>query len=369
MDNTLLLHCAYFCYTLLYKFNEAEALRTTAQDAMGVTIRTYGVNQLPYNVKEVVYAPHDEIKDCNSIGMLIRTLREQAGLTLHKLAKGICSPANLGKIELDDIQGKMQYVVPLLQRLGRDAHIYCPFHLRKEDFLNVQMQDNIHMLQTRGDYEKSTQLLEKLRDKKAYQSRANLQFIKRVEALNFNRKNPEAKDEYISMLLEALHITCPQYNERDIDRYPLTHDEIILINSLACYYTNTKEYIRSANMFESLLYNLQNAYVDKSEKSKMYGTVIYNYTRCLGRMGQREEALKIIEDGLEFDREWGCLFGLSELTFNKAYNIYMLEDNEKSVPYFMQAYYGITALVKYGFVEHQQIAKNFMKEHLNIIFD
>ena len=368
-DCTQLLSCVYFCYTLLHNFNKAETLRKTARDVMGVTIHTYGVDKLACTPKESTLSSHNELKDCHSIGALIRNLRECKELSLEELAVGICSRATLSRIELDTVSKKAHYIIPLLQRLGRDAHIYALFYLRKEEFLNIQKQENIHMLQTMGNNKKATLLLDELRDKKEYKKYANLQFIKRAEALIFSEENPNAHDEYISMLLEALYITCPQYNERDIDQYTLTHDEIILINSLANYYTNAQDYMRSINIFEKLLYNLRQTHIDKNEKSKMYGTVIYNYSRCLGRAGYRDDALKLIEEGLAFDRECGCLFGLSELIFNKAYNMYMLGDKEKSVPYFLQSYYGVTALENYGFVEHRQIAKKFMKEHLNIIVD
>jgi len=369
VDCTHQLRCAYFCYTLLNKIEAAEELRRIARIKMKVDIDTYGVEKLTHTVPSHSIQNRDDIQECKTLGELLRTLRENAGLSLQAIAEGICSYKVLSKIERDDIQGKMQYIIPLMQRLGRDAFIYFPFPLRKDDFINMQIKEKIHMLQTRGDYKKAAQLVDFLRDKKDFKTRTNLQFIKRVDALYFNEENPDAHEEYINRLLEALHITCPQFNERDIERYPLTHDEIILINALAGHYLTMGDYERSANIFERLINNLRHMYVDKSEQARMYTTVLFNYSTCLGRANQINKAMRLIEEGLEVDQEWGCLFGLSELTFNKAYNLFKLGEEEKSVPYFMQAYYGVTTLLQYGFKQHQKIARDFIKEHFGINLD
>ena len=246
-----LLRNAYFCYTMLHK-KEAEGLLREASDKMGVTINTYGVDALIYAPRVKATYERGALSNYKDIGEMLKSLRKKARLTLAELSKGICSIANLQKIESGAIQGKMKYIEPLMQRLGRDVHLYCPFYLKRNNFLNAQMKENIHMLQVTGDYNKANELVNILKKKDEFKKYIGLQFIKRVEALNYYAIQKKISPIYLNMLTDALKITCPQFNEQNIDQYSLTHDEIIIISAIATYYVDTSNNERAANIYKNL---------------------------------------------------------------------------------------------------------------------
>ncbi|MCL2189501.1 MAG: helix-turn-helix transcriptional regulator [Defluviitaleaceae bacterium] len=366
-DYAPLLRNAYFCYTMLHKKEAAEELLAAAAN-MGVIINTYGVDKLEYAPRPKAVYARGELANYKNIGEMIKDLRKKARLTLAELSQGICGVANLQKIETGAIQGKMQYIVPIMQRLGRDAYLYCPFYLKREDFLNAQMQENIYMLQVMGDYKKAAKLINRLKKKKGYDKSANLQFIKMVEALNFSAMQEEPSDAYPDMIMKVLYITCPKFDEHNIESYPLTQNETILIGELANYYVDIQDYTRAAKMYNCLLNNIRKTDIDETEKACIYAALVYNYSRCLGRMGKRHDALFILDEAIDFDRDRERLFLLPELLFNKAYNLYELGKKEESLPCFAQAYYGVVTFIKYGLAEHEKIIKRVIYERFKLAF-
>ncbi|MCL2188901.1 MAG: hypothetical protein FWC16_08275 [Defluviitaleaceae bacterium] len=363
-----LLRNAYFCYSLMHKKDAAEEVLQTAE-SMGVTINTYGVDTLQYTPRPTTPYAHDSLANYKSIGGMIRTLRKKSGFTLMELAQGICSKTQLQKIESDAVQGKLHHLEPLMQRLGRDVHLYVPFYFKQDDFLDVQMRENINTAQIVGDYAKSAELLDILKQKKEYKDGANLQFIKRVEANIFHAKNGSSHPHIRTLFEEAMKITCPQFNEMHIDKYPLTHTETILINLLAIHYGAAKDFPRTLNIFKCLLENMKQSYTDETEKSRMFSAIIFNYSQHLGRAGQRHAALGVVEEGITYEQDRGRLFSLPELTYIKAYNLYEIGKKDESLPYFVQAYYGVTTLLNYGFIEHQKIAARVVSERFGIVFE
>ncbi|MCL2187414.1 MAG: helix-turn-helix transcriptional regulator [Defluviitaleaceae bacterium] len=365
----LLLRNAYFCYTMLHKRKDAEAVRTWARDKADIIINTYGVDKLACPPR--VFKPYawGALAPYTTMGHMIKTLREKAGYTLKQLTQGICSPPTLHRIENDEIINNIQYLEPIMQRLGRDAYLLAPYFLKQEDFLNLQMKENIHMLCTVGDYKKAAELLNILKTKKGWQSHTNLQFIKRVELTFFIIDQNEPLPDTLIKILDTLHITCPKFNENHIARYPLTHDETVLIDMLAGYYTDIKDYNRAAKIYERLLNNMRNTYEDETEKARMYASVLFNYSRCLGRMGRRFDALGIVQEGIDFERDRERLTVLPGLLFNNACNLYELGKKEESLPYFAQAYYGVTTFVNYGRAEHQKISQRVAMERFSFTFD
>ena len=362
-----LLRMAFAGHILLGERDKAYALLECASRMHGITVNTYGMeNAEMVPVNKAPYARGLPVA-CASIGEMIRILRKDAKLTLEELSQGICSTANLSKIEKGEIKGHMFYIEPILQRLGRDPSLYCNFFLLKKDFQAIEIRDMIHMLLVHRKHDKAAELLEELKTYDAFKNRANLQFVRSVEIeLQIIEQKDLSPSDVEKMLLEALRLTCPKFDEEMIKHYPLTHNESILINKLAIHYMQTSKLSRAANIFAALIANLNKRYVDEFEKARLYASVMFNYSTCLGRAGRRIEALEIVETAIIFERCRGRLSALSDLVFNKAYNFYMIGKKQESLPYFILSYYGTCLFEVYGNTNNIAVTSKFIFENFGL---
>ena len=362
-----------------------DVLRKSKED-FGISFKTYGMEELDIpQSKKVPYAqgtmPHYGL-----IGYMIRFWRDEARLNQKQLCQGICSASNLNKIEKGEIHGHMHYIEPIMQRLGRDPLLYFNFFLLLADFEAKELRDMIHLLMGQRKHKAAATALEKLKTYKAYGAeietkpgtkarpapKPNLQFVKRIEATLYaaeNRTKDGPSPETERKLLEALHITWPQFKEKDISSYPLTLDESVLINYLANYYMENKELERAAKMYKGLIDNLKKRYVDEREMARMYGTVMFNYSTCLGRMEMRVEALEVIDEAAEFSRIHSRLSTLPVLMGNKAFNLYKRGKEVEALPYLALAYYGCMMFKDYGRAGHMSIIQDQAMRFFDIQFD
>ena len=167
------------------------------------------------------------------------------------------------------------------------------------------------------------------------------------------------------MLLNALKITYPNYNENNIGTYPLSFTELFILNNHAMNLSDIGCSAEAVVIYEELIKKIYN-FNDDYEKERMYSPVLINYSTCLGRLERRREALAIIEKGESFNSEQKCLFVLPGLYFNKGYNLFKLGDKEVSIPYFIMAYYGNSMFARYGKSIHLSAVEKFIIEEMNI---
>jgi len=366
---TPLLRMAFAGYLMLGEKEMAIDILAKAGKDYGITFETYGMENLDIPARKLTSYARGKIPSCNTLGDTLNILREEAGLSKSALCKGICSVSNLLKIENDDIKGHIHYVEPMMQRLGRDPMLYFNFFLLRKDFEARELKDLINLLLIHRKRDQASAALEKLKTYKAYTSGVNLQFVLRVEAALFATSQGATHPKVEDMLLEALHTTCPKFNEKDIIDYPLTHDESVIINMLAGFHMENKDLRRAAKIYEALLDNLNRRYVDEQEKSRMYPAVMFNYSTCLGRLDRRLEALEIVAEAEEFSRNRGRLDSLPTLISNKAYNLYMRGGKDKSLPYFALSYYGYAIFEDYGRAVNMSIKQDQAMRFFGIKFD
>ena len=364
-----LLRMAFVGYMLLDEKVAAMDVLVKAKDECGVSFNTYGMENLDIPPRTKTPFARGKVPACKNIGEMIRILRKEAKLSLAELCEGICSVPNLSKIEMGDIHGHMHYIEPLLQRLGRDPLLYCNFFLTRADYEARELRDIVDSMLFSRKYDKAAAALEQLKTYEAYESRANLQFVKRAETELFMNEHGITHPEVEVKLLQTIRMSRSGFKEEDIRRYPLTLDEANLINWLASYSMETKELKRASKIYEALIENINRRYVDEREKVRIYSMFMFNYSTCLGRMERRPEALEVIKEAEDFDRNRGRLCTLPLLTYNKSYSSYMRGEREQSLPYLAMAYYGFAMFKDYGFVESLGIAQRTAMRFFGFEFD
>ena len=118
-----------------------------------------------------------------------------------------------------------------------------------------------------------------------------------------------------------------------------------------------------------MLNNLNSKCEDEFEKSRTYATILFNYSSVLGSLKRREEALMVISEGELYERMHRRLIDLPGLTYNKGFNFEKLGEKEKSLPYFILAYYGTRMFADYGHAPYLPIMKETIQEAFDLIAD
>ena len=386
----ILLQLAYFGFILLRKIERAKLVLKDARQRFGIQFNTYETENLTYVDFDHTIMRGEPIK-CDEIGTLIATLRYNAGMTQRELSEGICTQGNLAKIESNKWRKKKRkkddvintqddstkvdviqidinayHAEAIMQRLGRDVNQYFHTFLSKEEFDNKQMRDEINSRLVSLDFDGAEELLQTLKTKESYEKGVNLQFVKYAEAEIFRSRNGSEHPKYFDMVMDAIKITKFKFDENKIDNYHLTYYEILLINGMGLHYCESGDLRRGLRLFERLIDNVNNNYVDEFEKIRTYTTVLYNYSKYLGRAKRHEDALEIVNEGELLCLKHGRLTRLHNFAANHGFNLLKLGKKEESIPHIALAYYGS---IIFGEIDNQQATAIFAKEHLGIEFD
>jgi transcriptional regulator with XRE-family HTH domain len=361
---------AYFGYMLLGETGKANNVVAVSKNEFDIEFNLYGVDKLDFFIQARIPYNRGYSVECNSLGTMISALRKKANLSLSQLSRGICNKSTLYRIEKDEIQGSFFILEALMQRLGRDISLYNNFFLSKKDFTAMQLRDRIYLSLIMQKYPVASELLSELETSVAFKRYSvNRQFIETAKACLFEAKHNTQKSELHDMLISALKITCPCFNECDIEMYNFTYNEMFIINQIASYFINTEKNLRAINVYERLLKNIRSKYDDEFEKARLYAPTLFNCSTSLGRTGKRNEALNKIAEGEHFERIHGRLTILPELSFNKGFNKMMLVSKESSIPYFTLAYYGFSMFANHGKCGYLSITRKSVKRHLELVFD
>jgi len=366
-----LIMAAFFGYTLIRDCEKSNATLSQAR-RLNIDFDTYGAEKKaslprpkePYNRGEIVSSAN--------IGEFILKLRKKANLTLDQLCQGIYSIGNLSKIEKNLITGGVYGMEGIMQRLGRHIDYYLNTFLSGKDFDEKQMRDKIIALIASNEYEAAEALLSELETKKAFQKGICLQFIVKMKAILHESKFGSTP-EVLDMLREALRITWPTFDDSEtkcinsISERPLAYYEISILNQIAMHYRNIGEFQHAVRIYERLKDSMDNSYVDELEKARMYGALLYNYSKTLAQMSRYEEALAIIEEGEIFELRGRRLNNLPDFAITKALCLLELGRKEESLSYFAQGFFGASMFADFG-GQDMDILREYVLEKIGVDF-
>ena len=358
---------AFFGYGIMGRAERARKVHEAAEKEFGISFETYGVENMAYPARlEGGYTWGDIPQECNSIGSLLEAVVIKPRLNQSDLCFGICSNAQFSKIISGTQDGRLEHLEAIFQRLGRTIALYQNFYLRADEFEARFQREEVICLMKTGQFAKAKVKIAELGEKKFFMKGANLQFIKTAEATFFGLENGYTP-EYLKRLENALNIRHG-FKADEIEWYYLTQDEVVLINQIACFHGETGNVALAEKMLGQLCRNVKRRCTDKTEKAKIYGTIMYNYSKYLGQLGQRHRALEVIEEAVEHELGHGIFRRLSDLIYNRAYSLYHLGKYEESIPYWALAYYGEAIMADHSDSNSLLLTNKHAKEYFDIDF-
>jgi transcriptional regulator with XRE-family HTH domain len=292
--------------------------------------------------------------DFKAVGNKIKELRKTSGLSQEDLAQGICTQAQISKIEKGDVYPYASTLYQISQKLGVDVNYFFDIGTtpRLDYFQEVFQQ--LQLLRRNGKYEEMMDIVKAEIDNPLFsQNNKNLQLLLWHKGIYLYEVKKDL-NKSVDTLKEAIHLT---HSKGKI----LLERELEIFLALGAIYV--KEDINKAlEVFEEVKHHLQLLphLNDYKIKTRHY----YHITRVLTRLNRQEESNKYCEDGIKWCLHKDSLFLLGELHYQIGYNMELMNKPEEAVKFMKKA---IVVFELQQDTKHIQFIKNRIKELSTLI--
>lgn len=230
----------------------------------------------------------------NTVGYLLKELREDASRTMQNTARGIINQSDLSKLESGEKDVEYLALEALFETLGKCID-KLELAITQEEYELLELREKIvEELERKNSLEVDRLIL-------LYQKKANCrkplheQYIKQVQALNNYQKNQD-KQQVLHALEEALKITCMGYRENDIYFF---HQEIHLLYLIAYLKYELNQWQEAFIILEKVEQYINHFYKDEEAKVKVYPQCEWLIGKILYEEKEYQKADFYIQKGLE----------------------------------------------------------------------
>ena len=244
----------------------------------------------------------------NDLGITIKELRIKKNISQSELCHGICSQSQISKIEKGMIYPSSILLYQLSERLGIDPNnIFALTQNKRLKYVeNVKyvIKDCLKQKQYKELYE----IVKKEKNLNNFQTKDEKQFLMWHEAIAIFMVDKSIKTA-LDFLNNALKLTVTNsdfLSEREID----------IMQTMAIFYAENKEYEKSINIFKRCLTNFNKLDFPRDKEIKL--KLMLNLAKCFDFTYQHEEAIKYIDKGIKLAINLNTLYLLGELFYLKG---------------------------------------------------
>lgn len=280
-----------------------------------------------------------------NVGFLLRQIRQERGITQERLCAGLCSVSTLSRIERGTYTPANYLFRALMERLGHFSGKYYSAFLGEEDFDMWRNREAISHAIMHKDLPLAEGLIEKLQDTKYFIKGPGLQIMLNCRAcleiakLEAGQDESFDAEECLRMVHKSIRITIPDFDERKIENYMLSYDEISAINCLAAIYYFQKNYEKAARVLYSLKESMDKFCLDNQEKAKNYQAILANLADTLYKLKKYDDSISMCILGRRFCIECNKAFEIT--VFLTIHGMCLAErgSRDEAKPMLRQAYH------------------------------
>ncbi|MEI3896234.1 MULTISPECIES: helix-turn-helix domain-containing protein [unclassified Bacillus (in: firmicutes)] len=260
----------------------------------------------------------------NDLGITIKELRMKKNISQSELCHGICSQSQISKIEKGVIYPSSILLYQLSERLGVDPNnIFALTQNKKIKYIeNVKhvIKDCLKQKQYKELYE----IVKKEKYLNNFQTKEEKQFLIWHEAIAIFEVNRSTKTA-LTLLNNGLKLTVTNVD-------CLSERELDIMQTMAIFYAENKEYEKSINILRKCLTNFNKLDFPRDKEIKL--KIIFNLAKTLASTYQHEEAIKYIDKGIKLAINLNTLYLLGELFYLKGqYLLKIKQHNVEDVVY------------------------------------
>lgn len=266
--------------------------------------------------------------DFFAVGQKIKELRKQIGLSQEELATGICTQAQISKIEKGDVYPYASTLYLISQRLGVDVNYFFDIGMTPRLDYVEEVIHQLKLARKYRNYEELQQIVSTEEKNPLFlQNKKNHQLILWHKGIYEFEKNKDINKaiEYIYQAIDITHTTDKVYSEREIE----------ILSSLGVMYVTEKQYENAYNLLLKAMEHLKALpfLQDKTLKTRLF----YNFARVLTRTSRYEESIEYCQEAIKWCLDNDQLYALADLHYHLGYNLECLDNYDEAKSYLEKA--------------------------------
>ncbi|VXC49531.1 XRE family transcriptional regulator [Bacillus sp. 349Y] len=248
--------------------------------------------------------------DFAAVGKKIKELRKNSGLSQEELSQGICTQAQISKIEKGLVFPYASTLYQISQKLGVDVNYF--FDIGTTPRLDY-VQEVFEQLQIMRRSHKFSEMIDIVRAEESNplfsQNKKNLQLLLWHKGI-YLYEVENNKEKAIEVLEHAVHIA-------DMKGKVMQEREIEILLTIATIYF--KEDLNSAlSLYEEIISHVRVLphLNDYTIKTRLY----YNLARVLTRLNRLEESNEYCDEAIKWCLKKDSIYLLGQTHYQKGYN-------------------------------------------------
>jgi len=300
------------------------------------------------------------------VGEMVKKLREQRGISQTELGEPFMCRTHISKIERGLTLPSKTNLTLLLEKLGYDIWDFPEFFLDESEAKFENALETLGSLLKQKEINKARELLEQLEKDGSFMKKITYKQRLLSHKATIAISNEEPPSKIREILLDALKISIPNFDEERISEYWLSQITFGIIDKIAIVYNTENEVDKAINLRKMLWDNLKNQYRDHALKAKLTPSLAYNLASGLHKAAKYEEAIDLCDEGIKSLRHVNSIRVLPLIMLIKAYCLYEIGDTQICKKLLRQSYYSNEMLGRFDILE---IIKNYAQtKELDIVF-
>lgn len=228
-------------------------------------------------------------------GKFIGDERNSQDIKLAELARGLCSTAQLARIESGIRSAEKLLFDSLYERLGKNTERFTVL-LDCDEYEQLLERIRICGCIDAGRYEEALKRIDAYR--KTTKNNIHRQYLCLVECEVMHRTHASVA-ECMDKLMEGIRYTCPDFDIDNIRGYYLSTMEMLIVQQYVRYIEQSGQRDRAARLYRDILEFLDNDRYDRVVRAKLYGYAGYRLMQYYIDLGQYNFALEMGEKTYE----------------------------------------------------------------------
>ncbi|MFD2683193.1 helix-turn-helix domain-containing protein [Bacillus seohaeanensis] len=266
--------------------------------------------------------------DFTLIAKKIKELRKNVGLSQKELAKGICTQAQISKIEKGVVFPYANTLYLISQKLGVDVNYFFDIGMTPRLDYVQEVNYQLKIARRNLDYEDIKEIVKAEENNPLFtQNKSNQQILMWHKGI-YEYELDQDLEKAIETLSEAINLT---HNKK---QKIYTEKEIEILISIGVFYFNER-LKKSEEVFKEIMENVEMLphLYDHTIKTRVF----YNYARVLTRLEQFTKSIQYCEKGIAWCIEKDTMFLLGELHYQIGYNFELQENYREALKYMKKA--------------------------------
>lgn len=269
-------------------------------------------------------------------GIFLRELREARNLTREQLAKDICTPKQIYRIEKGDYEPSLYLLNQLSIKFNMDLNEYFKMFFSVKTVVALEGIRELNNAISIKDTKLIKLLIKKYEKHKDFTQGENLQHICYAKAICAAQEKHYASS--LNYCTKGMMAENSSFTLETITQSTYSNVGLSILNCMSFNYGALNREDISMKILFDLLYVIENyiltspypMYQASQFSKKLYQNTLYNISYSLFHTGELEKAEQIIEKGIEFSLNESNMRFLPDLIFMKFELLYKREEYDKA---------------------------------------